>query len=380
MLRRISLLVQRHPSRLSGARMDGHEHAAMLAFSPTAVNAARRPYAAGMSNDGAELWDRQQSAPSPTDSASASPTQPASDAGLGGATPVLTLSAGHARAKIVGGDILSVRSLRHRDEELLVEPETLAPPYRVHAKRAGITLLHPWANRLGADSYAFHGRLGQVDDACGRVTRDAHGLAIHGLMAPTPWRLAADGPAAAVASLVWLAEEGFPFAHQVVVRLTLRSGPADEITLHIATTVTALDSGDVPVAFGWHPYFHCERPATLELGSLTELGADPRGLPDGVRRPQGPSTVALEPGGDSLDDGVADLTPGSPMRLQTGDRTISVTFDDGYSHGQIFAPADAPVVSLEPMTAPTDALRSGVDLPSATPERPYSASFSIRVS
>ena len=44
------------------------------------------------------------------------------------------------------------------------------------------------------------------------------------------------------------------------------------------------------------------------------------------------------------------------------DRPITVALDAGYDTAQVFAPPDRDVVSLEPMAAPTDALRTGEGL------------------
>lgn len=44
---------------------------------------------------------------------------------------------------------------------------------------AGVPLLYPWANRLGAAGYRFGGRAATLK---GSTPRDEHGLPIHGLM------------------------------------------------------------------------------------------------------------------------------------------------------------------------------------------------------
>jgi aldose 1-epimerase len=289
----------------------------------------------------------------------------------------VTLSAGAVSAHIAGGDLLSASSLTYEDRELLVDPDDLPAGYRVHGKRAGITLLHPWANRLSADDYDFDGRHGHLDAAGERVTRDAHGLAIHGLTAPTPWHLLPDGPSRAAASLTWLGEPGFPYAHQIVVRFALAAGADGAVALTITTELTALDGDCVPVAFGWHPYFRRDPAATIELPNLSELGSDAHGLPDGREIPQQHARIQL--GNASLDYGVSGLSPGAQMLLHNPSQTIAVEFASGYSFGQVFAPDDAPVVSLEPMTAPTDALRRGRDLPVAQSEAPYVASFAVAI-
>ena len=64
--------------------------------------------------------------------------------------------------------------------------------------------------------------------------------------------------------------------------------------------------------------------------------------------------------------------------LSGGDRRIEVNFDKGYPAAQIFAPSADDVVGIEPMAAPTDALRRG-NYRMAVPGKPATAQFSIRV-
>ena len=47
--------------------------------------------------------------------------------------------------------------------------------------------------------------------------------------------------------------------------------------------------------------------------------------------------------------------------------------------GQVFAPAGSQFICFEPMTAPTNALRSGVGLRRVMPGREFTAVFSIAV-
>lgn len=332
----------------------------MLAFPSGAVNAEPCPLdGRRVNSDGVDNVIRHSSA-GRSDSSVRTPGH------------AVTLCAGTLSATVSGGDLLSVTSLRDRDVELLADPGDLPPGYRVHGARAGITLLHPWANRLSADRYAFAGREGRLEAGGDRVSRDAHGLAIHGLAAPTPWRPVQDGAHGAVASLTWLGEPGFPWAHQVVVHITL--APA---SLEIQTGVTALDRDAVPVALGWHPYFRRDPNAMIELPDLVELVGDARGLPTGesIQRPHSRSAA----GARRLDYGVSGLRRGTTMALKNANRTVSVEFGPGYPVGQVFAPRDAPVVSFEPMAAPTDALVDGLGLAVAQPGRPWVAGFAVRV-
>jgi aldose 1-epimerase len=299
----------------------------------------------------------------------------------------VSLAAGPVTATICGGDLLSVSSLCRHGVERLADPAGLPEGYRVHGVRAGITLLHPWANRLSVDRFSFRGVTGRLDAGTDptRISRDGAGLAIHGLGAPTPWRPVRDGVGSAVASLTWLGEPGFPYPHQITVRFRLTGTDGGSGALAISTTVCALGDEGVPVSFGWHPYFQRDLNALIELPALSFLQGDARGLPTGEQTPQAPRRIALLAA--SFDDGVSELASGAEMTLlnqsaagSAGDAdAVTVQFGAGYRFGQLFAPPDAPVVSFEPMTAPTDALVRGTDLAVAEPEVPWTADFVIWV-
>jgi aldose 1-epimerase len=51
----------------------------------------------------------------------------------------------------------------------------------------------------------------------------------------------------------------------------------------------------------------------------------------------------------------------------------------GYPYAQVFAPADKDYVALEPMTAPTNALRSGRGLRRVEPGETFRATFRMRI-
>jgi galactose mutarotase-like enzyme len=72
------------------------------------------------------------------------------------------------------------------------------------------------------------------------------------------------------------------------------------------------------------------------------------------------------------------VATGATFTLAGGDRSIDVTFEKGYPAAQIFAPSSADVVCVEPMAAPTDALRRG-NYRYAIAGKPETARFSIKV-
>jgi aldose 1-epimerase len=277
-----------------------------------------------------------------------------------------------------GGDLFSVESFALDGLELLERPDPLPPAYRIHGQRAGITLLHPWANRIGHDTFTVAGHEARVDETTApeRITRDGHGLIIHGILPRRPWQLERTGEASAAAHLDWGAEPAFPFAHRVEVRVELNSASEAGMTLSLDTVVSVTGTGEVPVSFGWHPYFRRRDGAVVHLPARSRLQADDRGLPRAELPREPAATIPLD--GVDWDFGVTGLDPGATMTLTDSLHRVTVRFQAGYPHGQIFAPSDAPVLSLEPMTALTDALERGT-CPLISSGTSYRASSAVDV-
>jgi galactose mutarotase-like enzyme len=294
------------------------------------------------------------------------------------AAATASLRAGDLAVDLHAGAFLSVTSLRDHDAELLVGPAALPTDATVHGQAAGVTLLHPWANRLGSDRYRVAGVPATVADGDGRLHRDANGLALHGLAAaPGAWRLEAWSADRATAALRHEGAPGspFPFPHDVEVLFALRAG-----RLEVTTSVHAADVA-VPVAFGWHPYLRL--PGTpraawrLALPSRRHLTLDDTGLPSGkhCEEPADERPLARR----ALDDGYDALADGAWMGVRDERRRLRVRLLHGYPAAQVFAPPAVDVVSLEPMTAPTNALVTGRGLRMVAPGAAFAAAFAIDV-
>jgi galactose mutarotase-like enzyme len=166
----------------------------------------------------------------------------------------------------------------------------------------------------------------------------------------------------------------FPFAHRLSLHVTQG---ADRLT--VTTTLTPTGDRPVPVAFGFHPYLTIPGVAreqlVLRTPAMTRLGLDARGLPDGRREPHAARDAPL--GDTTYDDHFTDLGDAPAFTLAGGGREITMQFVEGYTHLQLLAPPRSPVVAIEPMTAATDALRTGLGLRSVT--EPFRATFAIEV-
>ena len=266
-------------------------------------------------------------------------------------------------------------SLRYRNVEHVVRPEPLG---RLRAGvMTGISLMHPWANRLGARRYRAAGRT--VDLTALDLPTDAACLPLHGNLCAAPFVVDRIDRHRLDAHLGHEADSprfaAFPYPHRldVSVQLDARRG------LTVGTVLRPTGRRAVPVAFGWHPYLRL--PASTRSGWALVLPGSERlalgghKLPTGARTPVRRGRLPLA--GTSLDDHFALRAP-TALAIGDGERRVTVRFGNGYGYAQVYAPARRRFVAIEPMTAPIDGLRTGTT-PSVAPGEQFTAGFTIAV-
>jgi galactose mutarotase-like enzyme len=268
-------------------------------------------------------------------------------------------------------------SLTHRGEELLAQRKGL-DEYARSGATFGIPLLHPWANRLAAFRYALGGQEVELDRDSELVRIEEHGLPIHGLRpSGLRWEVEERGDALrAETELDRERLERFPYPHRLTTEITL----ADD-ALTVQTTLTATAAMAVPVAFGYHPYFVLPGAPRaeweVELPVEARLVLDENMIPTGEEEPPGFRRGPL--GDQSLDDAYLMPDRPRPFTVSGAGRTLGVEFLEGYTHAQVFAPAQQELICFEPMTAPANALISHDGLRLAAPGEPFTAAFRITV-
>ena len=272
-------------------------------------------------------------------------------------------------------------SLRHRELQFLGATEGVRA-YAQRGKTMGIPLLYPWANRLAAPSYRAAGKEVELGDPEGRFALDPNGLPIHGVLPQLlGWKLEDEPrPERLRARLDWSSAELlelFPFVHELEYRAQVTDG-----ALELVTTVGASGDDSVPVSFGYHPYLTIpgtdRRDWRVALGASGRLVLDGQMIPTGSSQPLDERSFVL--GQRSLDDGLAELDERPEFRVSAAGHALTVSFDHGYSHGQVYAPEGRDFICFEPMTAPANALRSGDGLEVLAPGSEHSAKFTIVVS
>jgi aldose 1-epimerase len=308
--------------------------------------------------------------------------------------------AGLSATWVPGAGMIGV-SLRDGDEELLGQRHGVAS-YAHDGKTMGIPLLHPWANRLGGDGYRVGDLEVDLPPGTPGMRRDENGLPIHGVLAGCPhWQVEPQAAAGEIDRLAATLDYGahpellaaFPFPHRLRIEVSLASGEpgtgagtASEPrtrsrTLTVRTRLTATGDRAVPVAYGFHPYLRLpDVPRAdwrVELPAMRALELDDCGIPTGASSPAPAEAFALSD--RALDDGFVGTAPGTAFAVAGGGRRIEVRFGQGFGAAQVFAPLAEEVVCFEPMTAPTDALRSGDGLRLVAPGEQDETVFEIAV-
>ena len=257
-------------------------------------------------------------------------------------------------------------SLEHRGAELLSFHGGAAAFRAGHT--TGLPLLAPWANRLSRKRF----RIGRVDVDVRRAPAvDPNGLPIHGTMLGAfPWTVVRADTSRLVARYEY-EHPAFPFPHELEIDARL-----SERGLRVRTSVRATGRRRVPVSFGWHPYFRVpgvRRGWLLRLPARRHLELDERRIPTGRETPERAEEAPL--GMRSFDDLYA-LGRDRRLAIAGGARRVEVRFGSTYPFAQVYAPPDRNFVSLEPMTAPIDALVTGA-CPVVAPGDRFSATFTV---
>ena len=296
----------------------------------------------------------------------------------------VTLAAGDLAAEFAPAAGMAGVSLRHVGEELLDRRDGLQA-YVERGAVMGIPILHPWANRLAGFDFAVDRRAVRLPDGPPLVRCEEHGLPIHGLVSGSPdWHVHVASPHGDAARLSAVLDfdtrpellAAFPFPHRLRLDATLDAGG-----LTIATTLAPTGDVAVPVSFGFHPYLRLpgvDRSTwQVALPARRYLFTDARSIPTGDYEAEHAADLTL--GTRGFDDGFDRIAAGAEFAVAGGGRRLTVTFMEGYTAAQVFSPPGAQFICFEPMTAPTNALRSGDGLRRVAPGRAFTAVFRIGV-
>ncbi|MCU1447316.1 aldose 1-epimerase family protein [Cryobacterium sp.] len=233
------------------------------------------------------------------------------------------------------------------------------------------TVLVPWPNRI-RDGIWTHGGVRHLL----AITEPVLMNAIHGLLAVTAYRPAAQSAESVTLLATVYPQVGYPYQLDTTVTYTLTADG-----LAVTHTISNAGGDDAPVALGTHPYLKIGDVPTedlvLTLAATSHIDVDHRLNPIG-ETPVAGTRFDLRAGarvGDlDLDDGFGGVISqdgrGEHSLTAPDGRRVTLWGDDNMADVQVFTPRIFPVrtgdttrlgqaVAIEPMTAPADAFNSG---------------------
>ncbi len=247
-------------------------------------------------------------------------------------------------------------------------------------------VLAPWPNRVRDARWEWEGETQLLD-----VTEPSLGNASHGLLRNTGYRLLDQSAASVTLGALIAPQHGWPFLLDTWVRYVLSP---EELT--VTHGVTNRSGHVAPWAVGAHPYFRVgEAPSeqlTLTLTGATRLELDERFNPVAEHPVAGAHDLRAGVVAGSLDVNTAygelanreHRADVAWLTAPDGART-TLWADPDFGWIQAYTPANFPrpsgpgfAVALEPMTAPPNALNSGVGLIHLEPGDRWQGSWGVR--
>ncbi len=298
---------------------------------------------------------------------------------------IITLNNKDFTAQIAPDIGNTLLSLVYKNQERLYFPFTL-DEYQSSSKLAGNPFMHPWANRLQSDYITINNEQHNFPSFYADIIyRDAYQLPLHGLLLKSDkWKTSEQTILQHKAVYHFNSVEElsvFPFEHTIEISHDLIADNEIKIT----NSILNLADDEMPVSFGFHPYFFVpNRTASqLRIPAISVLQTDEKQIPNGNKSDK---ELLWEFKNDEIilaqhtfDHGFTDF-----KKNENGDAVfrlndIEVCFDKNYPYAQIYAPLhpDKPYVCIEPMTAVTNALNNNA-CPLLKPNETFESSFSIR--
>ena len=251
---------------------------------------------------------------------------------------------------------------------------------------AGVVLV-PWPNRVDGGLWELDGRLQQLE-----CNEPEFGNANHGLLSETRYTVASVNTDALRLESPIEGRTGYPFHLETAVEYRL---VADGV--RVCHGITNMGDRSAPVAVGAHPYLRIgnapSRDLEIRIRANAMLDLDERYIPRGIR-----SAVAA--GSDlrdwtPLDDVIRhgcfaalELSGGVVRHglRERGGMELELWADAAFGFAQLYVTDALPglaagelAVAIEPMTAPPNALRSGIGLTWLEPGEQWSAEWGIRL-
>lgn len=298
---------------------------------------------------------------------------------------IIELSNQFINAKIVVQQGFNLFSLVYKNIETIYFDKTLTENFQ-DRKLAGIPFMHPWANRLDSDkifnrSFTMNDKLNDV------LYRDGNNLPLHGLILKSDkWQIiemsTTDLKASCTAKLAFNEThllDLFPFEHNIFITLELESEK-----LFYKVEIENLSSNEMPICFGFHPYFnikHSENNILIVPDAEVAL-VDEKLIPTN-KYDEKEALFSFKENqipikNQNIDHAFLHQNQNENYQLKTDNYLVTFNLDENYTVVQIYHPNNEqkPYICIEPMTALANALNTG-NYNTIAPNSKFNAVFSI---
>lgn len=243
-------------------------------------------------------------------------------------------------------------------------------------------VLAPWPNRVRDGLWNDDGTAQQLS-----ISEPKLHNASHGLLRFTAYEIELTDAAATLRATIH-PQTGFPYEIDTAVTYALT-----DAGIEVTHGLTNRSDAAAPAALGTHPFITIgdvdAHDLVLTVPARTQFDTDERMLPTGTS----PAPSALRDGvrlGDiTLDTGFTDLDRDADgavrHRLTAPDgRRVTLWQGAGFDFVQVYTTTGYPghelAVAIEPMTAPADALNSGLGIRRLAPGETWSLTWGIELS
>ncbi|MCU0430136.1 MAG: aldose 1-epimerase [Cytophagaceae bacterium] len=226
--------------------------------------------------------------------------------------------------------------------------------------------LFPFPNRIRDGKYSFENQDYELP-----INFPQEGNSIHGLLLTKEFTIkeerCTEREAALVLDYKSKGETGYPFAFLIRIEFVLSAIKG----FGCNTQVINLNTQDIPVALGWHPYF-CMGENIDDCGisfpARLEFLVDNQMIPNGEKVPSLPYFQEQALKGIHLDTCFA-LEGQQPcvvgLRNMMTDTRLVVWLQSGpgaFSYLQLYTPPNRKTIAIEPMTSAPDSFNNGAGL------------------
>jgi aldose 1-epimerase len=242
--------------------------------------------------------------------------------------------------------------------------------------------LVPFPNRINDGKYSFESNQYQLD-----INFPSQHHAIHGLVYNKEFSLRqANASKNAVSVELWHnytgENKGYPFHFSINITYSL-----SDKGFECQTIIKNIDSRNIPMADGWHPYFKLDEKVDnlyLRLPSSKKILVDKNMIPDGKIDKFGNFKRLTKIEGQNFDDGFSLSGRIGIARTEIYNEEkklmLVVWQETGkmkYNYLQVFIPPDRESIAIEPMTSIADAFNNKKGLIVLKPNDEFKAKYGV---